>query len=62
MGSAVQAAGLSPADGYGRGFFICGLVALGGGLIGMVFLRPESEIARFTRPSPISRPIPAPGQ
>lgn len=51
MGSMVQAAGLAPADGYGRGFFICGLVALAGGLIGMLFLRPESEITRLVSPT-----------
>ena len=47
MGSVVQDAGASVADGYGHGFFICGVVALGCGLIGMIFLRPESEAARF---------------
>jgi len=47
MGSVVQTAGASPAEGYGRGFFICGLVALGCGLTGMIFLRPESEAARL---------------
>lgn len=60
MGSVVQAAGLSPADGYGRGFFICGLVALAGGLIGMFFLRPESEIAHLVAPA-TSRQAPALG-
>lgn len=62
MGSVVQAAGLSPAEGYGRGFFICGVVALAGGLIGMIFLRPESEIARFTAASPVARPLPVSGE
>jgi MFS family permease len=47
MGSVVQTAGASPAEGYGRGFFICGLVAFGCGLIGMIFLRPESEARRL---------------
>jgi ACS family D-galactonate transporter-like MFS transporter len=47
MGSVVQTAGASPAEGYGRGFFICGLVALGCGLTGMIFLRPEREAARL---------------
>jgi MFS transporter, ACS family, D-galactonate transporter len=62
MGSVVQAAGLSPADGYGRGFFICGIVALAGGLIGMIFLRPESEIRYFATFTPVGRPVPAPGE
>lgn len=57
MGSVVQAAGLSPADGYGRGFFICGLVALGGGLIGMFFLRPENEIVRLISPATPAAPV-----
>jgi hypothetical protein len=47
MGSVVQGANRA-ADGYERGFFICGIVALLGGTIGMLFLRPESEVARFT--------------
>ena len=55
MGSVVQAADLSPADGYGRGFFICGLVTLAGGLIGMLFLRPENEVARFALSTPQTR-------
>ena len=61
MGSVVQAAGLAPAEGYGRGFFICGLVALAGGLIGIVFLRPESEVARFASP-PRPQQVPALGE
>ena len=47
MGSVVQTAGASPADGYHRGFLICGLVAVAGGVAGMIFMRPQSEIARF---------------
>ena len=47
MGSVIQGAGMSAAEGYSRGFFICGIVAVVGGLIGMVFLRPETEFARF---------------
>ncbi len=47
MGSMIQNAA-SPAEGYGHGFFICGVVAFVCGLIGMLFLRPESEIANFT--------------
>lgn len=60
MGSVVQAAGLSPAEGYGRGFFICGLAMLAGGLIGMVFLRPESEITRFAA-WPAAKQVAVPG-
>jgi MFS family permease len=47
MGSVVQTAGASPADGYHQGFFICGAVALICGALGMAFLRPQAEINRF---------------
>jgi ACS family D-galactonate transporter-like MFS transporter len=47
MGSVVQSAGASPAEGYAHGFFICGAVALVCGVIGMIFLRPQSEVTRF---------------
>jgi MFS transporter, ACS family, D-galactonate transporter len=46
MGSVVQNAATA-AEGYGRGFLICGAVTLAGGLIGMAFLRPADEIHRF---------------
>lgn len=52
MGSVVQdaiKAGAGAADGYMHGFMICGFVALAGGLIGMLFLRPQYEAARFAR-------------
>jgi MFS transporter, ACS family, D-galactonate transporter len=52
MGSVVQNAinsGVSASQGYLEGFVICGFVALAGGLIGMLFLRPEHEAARFAR-------------
>ena len=47
MGSVVQSAGASPAEGYAYGFFICGAVALACGVIGMIFLRPQREVTRF---------------
>jgi MFS transporter, ACS family, D-galactonate transporter len=47
MGSVVQGAGASPAEGYAHGFFICGIVSVAGGAIGMIFLRPQREVARF---------------
>jgi MFS transporter, ACS family, D-galactonate transporter len=56
MGSVVQDAinaGSSVADGYMHGFMICGIVALGCGVIGMLFLRPQNEAARFARSSPV---------
>jgi MFS transporter, ACS family, D-galactonate transporter len=46
MGSVVQTAA-SPAEGFHRGFLICGVVAMTGGVAGMIFMRPRSEIARF---------------
>ena len=46
MGSVVQSAGASP-EGFHRGFLICGVVAVAGGVAGMIFMRPQSEIARF---------------
>ncbi len=52
MGSVVQDAikgGVNAADGYMHGFMICGVVALGCGLIGMLFLRPQHEAARFAQ-------------
>ena len=60
MGSVVQNAinaGATAADGYTHGFMICGIVALGCGLVGMLFLRPQHEAARFARsaaPMPIA--------
>jgi ACS family D-galactonate transporter-like MFS transporter len=47
MGSVVQIAGASPIEGYHRGFLICGLVTMAGGVAGMIFMRPRNEIARF---------------
>jgi len=49
MGSVVQTAGVSAAEGYHYGFLICGVVALVGGVTGMAFLRPQIEIARFAQ-------------
>ena len=46
MGSVIEGAA-SAAQGYSNGFTVCGVVTLIGGLIGLVFLRPESELARF---------------
>lgn len=54
MGSVVQdalAAGASAAQGYQHGFMICGSVSLVCGVIGIVFLRPQSELVRFAAAS-----------
>ncbi|MDE2361686.1 MAG: MFS transporter [Hyphomicrobiales bacterium] len=45
-GSAIQNAA-TPAAGYVYGFFVCGIITLVGGLIGMIFIRPAAEIRRF---------------
>ena len=50
MGSVVQdalAAGATAASGYTHGFFICGVVGLVCGLLGIVFLSPAAQAARF---------------
>lgn len=46
MGSAVQNAATAGA-GYVHGFFVCGVLTLAGGIIGIVFMRPADEIRRF---------------
>jgi MFS transporter, ACS family, D-galactonate transporter len=40
MGSVIEGAA-SAAEGYSNGFSVCGCVTLVGGLIGLIFLRPE---------------------
>jgi MFS transporter, ACS family, D-galactonate transporter len=47
MGSVIEGAA-SAAEGYSLGFTVCGVVTLVGGLIGLAFLRPETERASFT--------------
>lgn len=46
MGSVIEGAA-SAAQGYSNGFTVCGVVTLVGGLIGLIFLRPEKERAGF---------------
>jgi MFS transporter, ACS family, D-galactonate transporter len=46
MGSVIEGAA-SAAQGYSNGFVVCGVVTLVGGVIGLVFLRPEQEQAKF---------------
>jgi MFS family permease len=48
MGSVIERAATA-AEGYSFGFTICGVVTLAGGLIGVLFLRPETERARLAR-------------
>ena len=49
MGSVIEGAA-SALDGYNLGFSVCGVVALVGGIIGLLFLNPESQRARFDMP------------
>jgi ACS family D-galactonate transporter-like MFS transporter len=46
MGRIIES-GTTPSEGFHRGFLICGVISLIGGLVGMAFLRPEAEAARF---------------
>jgi len=46
MGTLVQNAAI-PVDGYDFGFAVCGAVALAGGMVGLIFIRPAAEIQRF---------------
>jgi MFS family permease len=51
MGSVIERA-VTPAAGYDLGFAVCGGVTLVGGLIGLLFLRPEAEKVRLLSPKP----------
>ena len=46
MGSAIQDAA-TPAEGYAFGYLVCGCVALAGGILGVLLLRPEAQRLRF---------------
>jgi hypothetical protein len=46
MGRVIET-GATASEGFHKGFLICGVVSLIGGLIGMAFLRPKAEAARF---------------
>jgi MFS transporter, ACS family, D-galactonate transporter len=46
MGSVIEGAA-SASEGYSLGFSICGMVTLVGGIIGLLYLRPEVQRARF---------------
>jgi ACS family D-galactonate transporter-like MFS transporter len=47
MGSAIESAA-TPLDGFNTGFFMCGIVLLVGGAIGMALIDPERETTRWT--------------
>lgn len=46
MGSVVQSSA-TMIEGFGYGYVVCGSVALVGGLIGLIFLRPDAQKAQF---------------
>jgi MFS transporter, ACS family, D-galactonate transporter len=61
MGSVIEGAATA-AEGYSLGFTICGVVTVIGGVVGVLFLRPEAERARLARRSPATpatRPVAA---
>ena len=51
MGRVVEQAA-TPLAGFNTGFIICGCIMLAGGLIGMAFMRPEREAARWASDVP----------
>jgi ACS family D-galactonate transporter-like MFS transporter len=48
MGNIIEHAA-TPMEGYNKGFVLCGLIMLVGGVIGMIFMRPERDGARLAR-------------
>ena len=48
MGSVIESAS-TPLDGFNTGYFICGLIMLAGGVIGMALIDPEREAQRRAR-------------
>ncbi len=46
MGSLVENAA-TPLQGFNRGFVVCGMVMFAGGIIGMLFMRPERDARRL---------------
>jgi MFS transporter, ACS family, D-galactonate transporter len=51
MGSVVETAA-TPLDGFNKGFMICGVIMLTGGIIGTALMRPERETMRWANASP----------
>jgi MFS family permease len=52
MGSVIQRAGSSAADGYLTGFTINGVILIMSGLLGLILLRPNTERARLMSAEP----------
>jgi MFS transporter, ACS family, D-galactonate transporter len=59
MGDIVEKAA-TPVEGFFRGYTIIGLIMVTGGLIAMLFIRPEREAERL-RQDRMRAPFPAPG-
>jgi MFS family permease len=57
MGNVIERAA-TPTEGYNTGYGICGAIMLVGGIIGMLFMRPERDGARLARAGAL-RPAPA---
>ena len=51
MGSVVETAA-TPLDGFNKGFVICGVIMLVGGIIGTALMRPERETMRWANSIP----------
>ena len=51
MGSVVETAA-TPLDGFNKGFVICGVIMLVGGIIGTALMRPERETMRWANAIP----------
>jgi MFS transporter, ACS family, D-galactonate transporter len=51
MGSLVENAA-TPLQGFNRGFVVCGVIMLAGGVIGMIFMRPERDARRLAAAAP----------
>ena len=56
MGFVIESAA-SPAAGYEKGFFILGLLLLAGGLIGLLFIRPETDRKRLAAHAVAALPL-----
>jgi MFS family permease len=58
MGSVIQNAA-TPLAGYEKGYVILGVLLLAGGIIGLLFIRPEADRKRLAAYAIVHRPVPA---
>lgn len=49
MGSMVEQAA-TPLDGFNSGFVVCGIIMAAGGIVGMLFMRPERDMQQMAAP------------